>query len=498
MNDIFLGIQILDTFTKKFELFERDLNAKYDLLDFFVFNQTYNMRQLYREIPAITFAKLIQNEFISCGNDPVIAAFLFDRMMTWEVSHVFGQQEQIKKFNQFAVQAKRRIAQLEKELEHAKAKENSMENILSANIPAISVIIAMYNTEKYIGECLESFLAQTFQDFEVIVIDDCSTDNSNAVVTSYAEKFGGRLNLFRLPKNSGNNGIPNNMGLSLSRGEYVLFMDSDDTVTPDALEKLYTAAKNFNADVVGTEKFYNIPDKFWNNAEYRRQMKPYSYQKGGFVSQPTLISADLSERVKDCYNKRFLWNIWSKLIRRDFLIENEITITNEMANDMLLTCFLVYSVEKYVRIPDVINFYRVVDTSLTHTARDSFKQLKKYCSALRVGFEHLDKFLSGREFFKQNPAMKYLAFETYVREILSYLDKIYGKLPMYKFDEILREEFSKGDNSALMTFIFGAMNVYKLKILQNFQRVNELEKVIRHNREYISELEKRLANSSNE
>ena len=94
--------------------------------------------------------------------------------------------------------------------------------------------------------------------------------------------------------------------------------------------------------------------------------------------------------------------------------------------------------------------------------------------------------------------MKYLAFETYVREILSYLDKIYGSLPMYKFDEILREEFSKGDNSALMTFIFGAMNVYKLKILQNFQRVNELEKVIRHNREYISELEKRLANSSNE
>ena len=97
----------------------------------------------------------------------------------------------------------------------------------------ISVIIAMYNTEKYIGECLESLLAQTFQEFEVILIDDCSTDNGNAVARSYTKKFNGRLKLVRLKKNSGNNGIPNNMGLALSRGEYVLFMDSDDTVTPD-------------------------------------------------------------------------------------------------------------------------------------------------------------------------------------------------------------------------------------------------------------------------
>ena len=57
------------------------------------------------------------------------------------------------------------------------------------NIPAISVIIPMYNAEKYIGECLDSILAQTFTDFEVIVVDDCSTDNSAKIVESYAEKF---------------------------------------------------------------------------------------------------------------------------------------------------------------------------------------------------------------------------------------------------------------------------------------------------------------------
>ena len=62
-------------------------------------------------------------------------------------------------------------------------------------IPAISVIIPMYNTEKYIGECLDSILAQTFTDYEVIVVDNCSTDNSAKIVESYAQKFiwgGGR------------------------------------------------------------------------------------------------------------------------------------------------------------------------------------------------------------------------------------------------------------------------------------------------------------------
>ena len=357
-------------------------------------------------------------------------------------------------------------------------------------IPAVSVIIAMYNTEKYIGDCLDSLLAQTFQDFEVIVVDDCSTDNSVEVVESYAYKFGGRLKIFCLAKNSGNNGIPNNTGLSLSRGEYVIFFDSDDAVTADALEKLYIAAKEFNADVVACEKYYEIPAEFWNDAEYMRQLEPVSYQRGDFVDRPTLITADFSRRVKDCYNFRFLWNIWSKLIRRDFLIENDITVTNEMANDMLLTCFLVYSAERYVRIPDAINFYRVVESSLTHQKRDPQKQLQKYCRALRVGFEHLDKFLSDREFFRQNPALKYLALETYVREIITYLYKIYGDCPAYEFDEILREEFAEGDNSALLAFVFGAMNIYLLESNRLYERVAELEKIERQDKAYIAELEK--------
>ena len=59
------------------------------------------------------------------------------------------------------------------------------------NIPAVSIVIPMYNTEKYIGECLDSILAQTFKDFEVIVVDNCSTDNSVSIVEKYMKNGGG-------------------------------------------------------------------------------------------------------------------------------------------------------------------------------------------------------------------------------------------------------------------------------------------------------------------
>ncbi len=353
-------------------------------------------------------------------------------------------------------------------------------------IPKISVIIAMFNAEKYIDDALDSLLEQTFRDFEVIVVDDCSTDGSHSIVQSYAEKFGGRLKLFRLPKNSGNNGIPNNRGLALSRGQYVLFMDSDDAVTPDALEKLYDAAKIFDADVVGAERYYEVPDEFWNDKNYRRQPKPV---RDFLVSKPTLISADFSERVKDCYNFRFLWNIWSKLIRRDFLIENEISITNEMANDMLLTCFLVFSAERYVLIPDTINFYRLLAGSLTHKTDDPKKYFRRYARALIVGFNHLEKFLSGREFFIQHPDMKNLALEIYVREILNYLIGMYQKFPAHEFDEILRQEFSK-NSAALSAYIFSSMNVYMLNFFSARQKIFELEEIIRRDKVTVAALEK--------
>ena len=92
--------------------------------------------------------------------------------------------------------------------------------------PAVSIIIPMFNADKYIAECLNSLLAQTLQNLEVIVVDDCSTDSSHALVESYIPKFGGRLKLSRMKKNSGSSALPHNKGFALSRGEYIFSMDA--------------------------------------------------------------------------------------------------------------------------------------------------------------------------------------------------------------------------------------------------------------------------------
>ena len=102
--------------------------------------------------------------------------------------------------------------------------------------PAISVIIPMYNTEKYIAACLDSVLSQTFQNYEVIIVDDCSNDKSCEIVESYKPKFGGKLQLIRSEKNSGSPGVPRNTAMPLAKGKYIYFLDSDDALIDTALE----------------------------------------------------------------------------------------------------------------------------------------------------------------------------------------------------------------------------------------------------------------------
>ncbi len=325
---------------------------------------------------------------------------------------------------------------------------------MNKNIPAVSVVIPMYNAEKYIGECLDSILAQTFQDFEVIVVDDCSTDKSCEVVESYIGKGGGmdRIKLVHRKINSGTPAIPTNLGIEISRGEYLLIMDNDDMITATALEELYPIAKKFDADVVHCERFFEFDDK-----NYSKKIKGLC--AGQYVTEPTLITDDLAERVKGLYYFQFVWNLWSKLIRRDFILENDLKMVSSIAADAMFTCLLVCSAERYVRVPNIVNLYRIVENSISHQKRDVPKKIHVWMNALIQGFQCFDKFLSEREFFKQRPDIKYLALEVWVRECYNNVFDIYAQIPAWQLDEIIRHELEGvKDKTALMAFLFGRMN----------------------------------------
>lgn len=185
----------------------------------------------------------------------------------------------------------------------------------------VSVIIPVYNVEKYLGECLDSVLGQTLNDIEVICVDDGSTDGSKKILQEYAEKDK-RIRVIS-QQNKGA-GAARNYGFTLAKGEYVYFMDSDDYCDAKLLEKTVHAAEETGADI--TAFHYFIFDE-QGNMEKRN-----GYQKGKVSADQKVISyRDLPDCIMSFINP----TPWNKLYRRGF-VENagvrfeEITSTNDI------------------------------------------------------------------------------------------------------------------------------------------------------------------------
>ena len=114
----------------------------------------------------------------------------------------------------------------------------------------VSIISPVYNCAPFIVECIQSLLAQTCQDFEVLLVDDHGTDDSISVARAFVEQqgMGEKFRFLQTPCNSGP-GIARNIGIEAAKGEYVAFIDSDDVWEPTFIEKLIRAAESSKADL---------------------------------------------------------------------------------------------------------------------------------------------------------------------------------------------------------------------------------------------------------
>ena len=115
------------------------------------------------------------------------------------------------------------------------------------NQALISVIIPVYNVEEYLRECIDSVLNQTFSDFEVILVNDGSTDSSGEICDEYVEKDE-RVTVIH--QKNGGLSVARNIGLSEANGKYVYFLDSDDYISENALATLLNIAENDSSDIV--------------------------------------------------------------------------------------------------------------------------------------------------------------------------------------------------------------------------------------------------------
>ena len=271
-------------------------------------------------------------------------------------------------------------------------------------LPAVSVIIPLYNAERYVGECLDSLLAQTFKNFEVIIVDDYSTDNSRAVVESYAPKFDGRLKLAQMEKNSGAGSLPRNKGLRLSRGEFIYNMDNDDALTPTALEEMYTLAKRHNVDFVYCEKYYSADDRLEN-----RTLTSF-HNKATLVDKPTVEMP----RLPECLDK--LWvTPWTKLIKRKLLIENQIFFPNIIRDDTIWTWCLLFYAKRFLRVPNAVYIWREVSTSITRVDREPAQVINFWLNPVILGVKTLNDRLQTIEFFQKNPQERYALLENFIQ-----------------------------------------------------------------------------------
>ena len=123
----------------------------------------------------------------------------------------------------------------------------------------VSVIIPAYNTEEYMSQCLESILAQTLQEIEILVVDDGSTDQTLKVLKDYEERYPEKVRVFH--KENGGQASARNLALTYARGEFLGFVDSDDWISPEMYEEMYDKAVEEEADIVICDMVDHYPDR---------------------------------------------------------------------------------------------------------------------------------------------------------------------------------------------------------------------------------------------
>lgn len=239
--------------------------------------------------------------------------------------------------------------------------------------PEVSVIVPAYNTEAYIKRAIDSVLSQTFENFEIIVVDDASTDGTVQVLKGIDDS---RLKLFCQPQNGGA-GAARNRALQEATGDWIAVLDSDDWYAPERLERLLAFAKENQADMVADD-LYIIED---GEAEPRTTMIKYH--------DPTITEVldidPIAFVLSDIEGKKGLELGFSKpLFRRQLLVDHNIAYKPEIkvSQDFWLDLDCLVRGAKFLLLPEPYYYYLSRDGALT-TGTDKIERLDEECEAVR-------------------------------------------------------------------------------------------------------------------
>lgn len=239
--------------------------------------------------------------------------------------------------------------------------------------PLISVIVPVYNVEDYLTKCLDSIACQTYDSFETILVDDGSTDQCPRMCDEYKE----RDSRFKvIHKSNGGLSTARNTALDIAKGEYVLFVDSDDWLEPNMLEVLASTATETDADIVVCEHYNNT-----YNTETRSTISRNTYEKKVLVDNDDIFLHILEP------SPRIRFEVWNKLYKREIIGDTRFK-EGQIYEDVYFQRVVLKRVKKMVHIDCALYNYLAIRPGNTVSSFDKkrlckLKELNEYIKTFK-------------------------------------------------------------------------------------------------------------------
>lgn len=228
--------------------------------------------------------------------------------------------------------------------------------------PKISVIVPIYNVEKYLNECLDSVVNQSLKEVEIILIDDGSTDKSKEIISEYENKFSNIVTITL--KNKGVS-VARNIGLKKATGKYVLYLDSDDFLEDGCLDILYKTAEAEKSNII------IFAHKEIYDTEIDHKVSVISIEVD---DKRTYSGIEVADIVLNC---KFLGTAWNKLFNRELLIKNSFMFESDRyVQDWYPIFVQINKAEKISFINKPLYNYRIRENSIT--TKKTIKSIEDY------------------------------------------------------------------------------------------------------------------------
>ena len=340
----------------------------------------------------------------------------------------------------------------------------------------VSVVLTTFNGEKTLRKAIDSWLAQTLVDCEIVITDDCSKDNTRKIIAEYALKYPQKIIANYMEHNTRNSGAINR-GVKTARGKYVAIVDQDDWADKTMLEKLYNAAEKENADV-STCNFVRV--------DFEGRM--VSTEIGNTQDQLGEITCEKRKSLFVRPGSRLC-----KIFRKDFLMENKIEhCDNVCFGDNYFMEHVVAYCNKLVKVDEPLYFYSVGNTTVTQSKNNSILYDRVKSAELMIKSLEKRGFLND---YKQEIEFRFIEL-FYVNSIIEFITKfcpcelkeikylrsvVKNNYQHYRRNKYFKERISKRNK-----FILLLCDISPFLLCKSYTFYHSLKEAFKHKREGIN------------